>query len=66
VHVVLAERERNEQRTRHREIARDWYRRSMTEWRKLEPLQGFTSLQRRDMDSAAAALAALDADESSR
>jgi tetratricopeptide (TPR) repeat protein len=66
VHVLLANRERNEPRSRHRDTARDWYQRSMMEWRKLAPLEGFTSLQRREMDSTAAELAALDADERAR
>jgi len=66
VHAALAERERGEPRQRHRDAARDWYQRSMAEWRTLEPLEGFTSLQRREMDSTAAELAALDADGSAR
>jgi tetratricopeptide (TPR) repeat protein len=66
VHVALAEHERDEPRQRHRETARDWYQRSMAEWRKLEPLEGFTSLQRREMETTAAELTALDAYESVR
>jgi hypothetical protein len=60
VYAAFAERERGELRDRDRESAREWYRRSMDEWRKLEPLQGFTALRRKEMESTAAELAALD------
>ena len=59
VYVMLADRERGEQRQRDLETARDWYRRSMAEWRKLEPLQGFTAARTKEMASTVADMAAL-------
>jgi len=61
VYAALAERERGAQRERDRTTARDWYRKSMEEWKKLEPMQGFTGLRRREMEATAAEQAALDA-----
>jgi serine/threonine protein kinase len=61
VYAMCAEQEVGERRDRDREIARDWYRRSMEEWRKLEPLQGFTMVRKKEMELAAAEQAALEA-----
>jgi tetratricopeptide (TPR) repeat protein len=60
VYAILAEREAGQQRNRDRETARDWYRRSMEEWRKLEMLEGFTMVQKKEMQLAAAELASLE------
>jgi len=60
VYAALAELERGEQRETDRTTARDWYQKSMEEWKKLEPMQGFTTLRRREMELTAAGQAALD------
>jgi len=59
VHAVLAKTERGEYRQQDREIARESYERSLGEWRKLAPLEGFTDLHRKEMEVAVAAMAAL-------
>jgi tetratricopeptide (TPR) repeat protein len=61
VYTLLADHELGEQRERDRGIARDWYRRSIEEWRKLEPLQGFTMVRKKEMELAAAEQSALEA-----
>ena len=60
VYAAFAEREWGEQRETDRTTARDWYQKSMEEWKKLEPMPGFTTLRRREMELTAAAQAALD------
>jgi tetratricopeptide (TPR) repeat protein len=60
VYGKLAEMDRGELRTQDHAAALDWYRRSMAEWRRLEPLQGFTEARRKEMNSAVAELAALE------
>jgi serine/threonine protein kinase/tetratricopeptide (TPR) repeat protein len=59
VHAMLATTERGEYRQQDREIARESYERSLGEWRKLAPREGFTDLHRKEMEVTAAALTAL-------
>lgn len=61
VYAQLADRELSELQKQDRETALGWYRRSMAEWRRLEPQQGFTSQRRQEMNSTVAELAALEA-----
>ena len=61
LHAMLADGERGAERERELESARDWYRRSMAEWRKLEPLPGFTRARRKEMAATAAEMGPLQA-----
>jgi len=58
-YAMLAEQDQGE-RNRDVEIARDYYRRSIEEWRRLEPLQGFNVLRKREMDLAVSGQAGLE------
>jgi tetratricopeptide (TPR) repeat protein len=66
VHALLAGGVRGEQREKELETARDWYGRSMAEWRRLEPLPGFTNARKKEMASTAAEMDALPRPRSSR
>jgi tetratricopeptide (TPR) repeat protein len=59
VHALLAEQQRAEAREKELEAARDWYERSMAEWRRLEPLPGFTGTRKKEMAATAAEQGAL-------
>jgi eukaryotic-like serine/threonine-protein kinase len=59
VYAALARRASSVQAKKDREAAGQWYRRSITEWRKLEPLQGFTAPLRKEMLLALAGQTAL-------
>jgi eukaryotic-like serine/threonine-protein kinase len=58
-YATIAEHERGEQRTADRAAARDWYARSVEEWRKMEQMEGFTDLRKREMKAALDEQAAL-------
>jgi tetratricopeptide (TPR) repeat protein len=57
VYDALAAREHGEQRDQDRAAAQAWYTRSLTEWRKLEPLPGFVEPRKKEMQAAADGLA---------
>ena len=57
--AMLAEQDQAE-RNRDVEKARDYYRRSVEEWKRLEPLQGFNVLRKKEMDLAASGQAGLE------
>src|SRR5262245_22693666 len=59
VYAMLAEQDQAE-RNRNVEKARDYYRRSVEEWKRLEPLQGFNVLRKKEMDLAASGQAGLE------
>jgi eukaryotic-like serine/threonine-protein kinase len=58
-YAMLAEQDQPE-RNRDVEKARDYYRRSVEEWKRLEPLQGFNVLRKREMDLATSGQAGLE------
>ena len=58
-YAAIAEHEQGEQRAADRAAARDWYARSVEDWRKMEQMEGFTDLRKREMKSALDEQAAL-------
>jgi len=58
VYAILSRREQGEPAVQDRLAARAWYQRALDEWRRLEPQKGFILAFRREMDTAAQALAA--------
>jgi tetratricopeptide (TPR) repeat protein len=60
IYARLADMDRGELHTQDHTTALEWYRRSMAEWRRLEPLQGFTEARRKEMNATVAELAALE------
>ncbi len=61
VYASLSGREHGEQALQDRQAARAWYQRAVDEWHKIEPQKGFTPSFRREMESAAQALASVGA-----
>ncbi|MBZ5608652.1 MAG: serine/threonine protein kinase [Acidobacteriia bacterium] len=59
VYARLASTGRGAQRDQDIAAARTWYGRAIAEWRKIEPQKEFSAPLRREMEAAAAALAAL-------
>jgi hypothetical protein len=66
VHAMLAQTENGAERQQDRETARQYLERSQEEWRKLSPLEGFTEMHRKEMESTTTALVALPPLENSR
>lgn len=60
VYSQLAARERGSQRDQDRNAARNWYRQALSAWQALEKQPGFLAMYRKEMETAADALAALD------
>jgi tetratricopeptide (TPR) repeat protein len=60
VNAALAEGEQGAERVMDREMARGWYVRSLVEWRRIEPLEGFTAQRNQEMQATVASLAVLD------
>ncbi len=59
LYARLASSASGPQRDQDLDAARNWYGRAVAEWRKLEPQKEFSPPERREMEAAAAALAAL-------
>jgi tetratricopeptide (TPR) repeat protein len=60
IYAMLANVDRGQEQERDRQVARQAYEHSVSEWRKLEKLQGFTALRRREMESTVAEFVSLD------
>ncbi len=61
VYALLALREKGAERDQDRDAARNWYRQALSAWQALEKQPGFLPLHRKEMETAAEALAALNA-----
>jgi tetratricopeptide (TPR) repeat protein len=59
VYTAIAAHEHGALRDADRAAARDWYARAIAEWRKIEPLESFTDLRRKEMKAALDEQAAL-------